>query len=173
MVSLCLHNGEYHATQAVHAAHVFRWDEFESGLWSSWGFLFALIWVLNLTSEDASQRDFDVNSVTGLCMSGAWTSALVKVSVDALQTQMTRVGLSWTLRHPGPSGCCADQCDDECKAWHLNVESLLALTDVVCAGVGQSRLVGFIYNVISSPGFGGDRRWDGAADAWGPSVLPG
>lgn len=70
--------------------------------------------------------------------------------------ELTCVLLTWTLQHSVLRGCCADQCDDKCEAWHLNVESLLALTDLVGSGVGQSGLVSFICNMISSPGFSVD-----------------
>lgn len=119
----------------------------------------------NIIREGALQQDFDLNSVTGLgCV---WLGSLHSqrwVSVAAVWTQMSRVDLSRTLRHPGLSGCCTDQCDDKWhQAWHLNVESLLALTDLVSSGVGQNGLVGFICNMSSFPGFSVGWRQNGAA----------
>lgn len=97
---------------------------------------------------------------TGLwLMSRALTSALKKVNIKA------RGGVSdgdeqrwplrlWALHHPGLSGV-ADLCDDKRKAWHLKMEWLLALTDLVSSGVGQTHVMGLKYNMISSSGFSG------------------
>lgn len=113
-------------------------------------------------------------------MSRVLMSAIVKVSVDAhgvgsdLDEQSRSIGpWAWirTLDHPGPSGCCTDLCDDKCTAWHLTVESLLALTDLVGSGVGQSHLDDFKCNMISCSGFSVTRVGNRTGSLWSPSVL--
>lgn len=129
--------------------------------------------------EDALQWDSDVDSLTGLgCVcgldvcTGEGECRCVRQRFGARWAELTCAVESWTLHHPGLRGCCTDLRDDKRKAWHLTVESILALTDSVGSGVGQSGLVGFLYNMTSSPGFSVDWCQNGAGDVWGPSVLP-
>lgn len=182
LISWCLSSQpqEWVSWQKTEHVYVLGWDEFESGRRSSWGKLnysdlstIFNCWktpyngMLTLTLRYRTRARVPGARVCvgkgecehAWCFRPRWAELVLVLSLNSNSASSWS---QWLL---------TDLCDDKCTAWHLNVESLLALTDLVGSGVGQSHLDGFKCNVISSSGFSVTCVGDGTGDLWSPPVL--